>query len=370
MSDETLHLNIAAPAGSDHSSIPSKDSGARRRRFSLSSLGRESEHPESRHLNRNTQEMHPMGFGMRNELFCPAAVAAAIDQPNGLQATKERITRSFMAQWGVEQAHWQRDLEASLQTLKRMDEEHSRLTDVLRSVPTTTTTTDTTLPRGTARWGWIGLFLALLVLSALAITNAASYFKFQTQGWFTALLMAAPLLFVSIPVKFACSKVTEPARRRIGWLLAVLGTTSFAVFVYTLAMRANPPSMAAILDGTARPLGNLISLQLASQIVLEIVVSAALWWWMIALIVSPAKAISNPEATLLSGRLAALEAEMIPVRKRAAEAEGNLQEFAGCLQYWLHLAETMFVAHQAQEERAAKRLAALSSWPHFGSIDP
>lgn len=105
----------------------------------------------------------------------------------------------------------------------------------------------------------------------------------------------------------------------------------------------------------------LIPWQLASQIVLEVVIAAALWYWLLELTLSPTKLIVNPDAELLNTRLAALNAAMEPVRSRLAKAEGNLQEFSDSLHYWVRSAEMLFLAHEEREKRLTQCLAALQT---------
>lgn len=308
--------------------------------------------------------MFPVGFGLRRELLCKPAIEAAIYRPDGLAFTRERVKNGFLGQWGTELHQFQAEKATAAQELRRLETQYARVAEVLKSTPQTKTINDSTVPRGSARWGWWGLAMALVILSLLAITNAASYFRFETQGWFIAFLMAAPLLFVSLPVKFLQGKLTEPARWRTGWILAGLGIVAFVVFVFTLSVRANPPSTSEILDGTARLGTGVLPWQLASQIVLEVVIAAALWCWLLELMISPAKLVPNPDAEMLNARMATLNVAMEPVRTRLSRAEGALQEFSDSLQYWIKLAETIFLAHQEQERRLAERVAALDAWPN------
>lgn len=323
------------------------------------------EHPDSRHRSAATGEMFPIGFGMREELFCIPAIAAAVDRPNGLECTRERIKSAFYGQWGVESCRFEAQQVAAAQELQHFENERLRITALLKEIPQTRTIDNRVLPGGAARWGWWGLAFALVILNLLAITNAASYFRFQTQGWFVAVLMAAPLLFVSMPVKFVVGKLTETVRKCLGWGLACLGIGAFALFVFTLAARANPPSAADILDGTAQMGTGMIPWQLASQIILEFVIATALWYWLLELMDSNSKLIVNPDAEMLTTRLTALHSAMDSTRGRWAEAQGNLQELQGSLDYWLQLGETIFMAHFERERRLTERVAALNAWPHL-----
>ena len=329
---------------------------------STTSVQENREQPESRHLCKATGEMFPIGFGIRRELFNLNAIIAAVYRPDGLEITRKRISDAFFAQWGSVAAKYEADHLGATQELQRLENEYVRVGDELKETPLTRTVNGYVLPSGAALWGFWGLVVALFALNGLALTNAASYFRFQAQGWGLAVLMAAPLLFVSLPVKFVCGKLREVARVRVGWSLACLGVVSFIVFVFTLSTRANPPSTADILDGAARLGTGLIPWQLASQVVLEFVMATALWYWILELMASNSKIIPNPDAELLKSRLAALHTAMNPVRERFAFAKGNLQELRSSLDYWLQSAETIYMTHLERNRRLEECLVSVNNW--------
>ena len=311
------------------------------------------EQPASRWCNMATGEMYPIGFGMREELFNTPLIKVAIYQPNGLESTRVRITESFKGQWGVERSRLENQVIAESQALDPLQKEFARITKLLTEIPITKTITGIVLPSSSAaRFGWCGLVFALIILQLLAIANTAAYLRWQAQGIFAAVLMAAPLLFVSLSAKFVTRKLTQAARNRVGWILGGLGVAAFAIFIGTIALRANPVSTADIMDGTAcLGTGYLTSCQLASQIILEFVMATALWYWLLELTAINSKLISNPDAEMLSSRLAGLQSLIEPIRNRLGTAKGNLEEMNGSLNHCLQKAETIFNAHLERERR-------------------
>jgi hypothetical protein len=318
-----------------------------------------SEHSDSWWHVLATGEMNPIAFGIRKESFCPEAIALAACQPNGLESQLERIKNAFYGQWGSYWRRFENQKTAAVQALQTLEREYCRIEELLKEVPATRTINGLAMPNGAARWGWCGLVVSLFILNLLAITNAAAYFRFQTQGWFVAFLMAAPLLFVSFPVKFVTRKLKQAARKQVGWIMACLGVVAFVIFVYTLALRANPPSTTEILNGTSSLGTRMVPLQLASQITLEFIIAAALWYWLLDLMSTNAKLVINSDADILKNKLAALRLEMNPIRTSLAEAEGNITELRGSLEHWLQLAKTMFLGYLEHDTRHAERLRAM-----------
>jgi hypothetical protein len=327
------------------------------------------EHPPSNWRSSSTNQMCPIAFGIPPELLNPPMIVAAIHRPDGLQFIRGRINSAFYGQNGGKATQFKSQQEAAANELKHLETEKMRVAEQLKEVPPTRTLNGLVLPTGAALWGWWALVFGLIALNFLAIANAASYFRFQSQCIGIAILMAAPLLFVSIPVKYAASKLNEAARRRLGWGLACVGCAAFAVFVFTLAVRANPPSTADILDGTAQmATTGMVAWQLASQVILEIVIAAAFWHWIIELMSVNSKLVINPDAELLTTRLATLHKMMEPVRERLAEAEGNIQELCNCLDFWLQTAETLFLISFERERRIVEREdIVFKHWSNFSN---
>jgi hypothetical protein len=334
------------------------------------SISARSEHTNSWWRIVATGEMNPIAFGIRKELICPEAIALAALQPNGLESQLERIKNAFYGQWGSYWRRFENQQTAALQALQTLQSEYCRIEELLREVPATRTINGLAMPNGEARLGWWGLAVSLFILNLLAITNAASYIRFQVQDWFIAFLMVAPLLFAPLTVKFYIRKLTEATRKRVSGCLACLGIASFVIFVFTLASRANPPSTVDILDGTARLGTGLIPWQLASQITMEFVIGTVLWNWLLDLMSTNAKLIINVDADILKNKLTALRLEMEPIRARLAEAEGNITELRGSLDHWLQVAKTMFLGYLEHDTRLAERLRAMYSITTSKSANP
>ena len=314
-------------------------------------------YPKSRHRAPNGV-MPWMGFSMRPELFNQRAIEAAVYLKDGFSLTMERIRSAFYAQWGVESCQWQAKKDAASQELQHLSTEQVQLAECLKSIPKTKTISENTLPRGITRLGWFGLVAALIALNLMALFNTASYFRFTTQSWLIAILWAAPLLFVSLPVKYVLCKLSERARRRFGMALSVIGVVAFAVFLYTLADRAEPASAADIMQGMVRNAHSLIPWQLGSQVLLEVVMASGLWFWVIDLLQkNTTRVILNPDLQVVASRLSILDKTMESARTRLAEAEGNLREFEGSLNTWLKLGETVYMTRMAREKHLADSLA-------------
>jgi hypothetical protein len=309
--------------------------------------------------------MFPISFAMLPNLFNKPAIETSIYLPNGLQLTRDRIRAAFIGQWGYHHAMYESQQKVAKQELQRLEDESLRLAELLKEKPATRLVDGPTVPHGVARFGWCCLVLSLAILNILAITNCASYFRYQVQGWFLAFLMAAPLLFVSIPLHYVTAKLPSFARKCLGWFLACVGVGAFAVFVFTLATKANPPDAMAILNGTARSDSGMIMWQLSSQIILEVIIAAALWHWLLDMMIINSKMIVNPDVELLKMQLSSLSKAMEPLRDQVAKAQGNLDEMAASLAHWLQLAETIFLAHQAYERRFVERIQSLNTCPNF-----
>jgi len=311
-----------------------------------------------------------MGFSMRPELFNQRAIESAIYLKDGFALTMERIRSAFYAQWGVESCQWQAKKDTAAQELQHLSTEQIHLSEHLKSIPKTKTVGENTLPRGITLLGWFGLVVALIALNLMAIFNAASYFRFTTQSWLIAILWSAPLLFVSLPVKYGLCRLSDQARRRFGMAFSAVGVIAFAVFLYTLADRAEPVSAADIMQGTVRHAKSLIPWQLGSQVLLEVVMASGLWFWVIDLLQkNTTRVILNPDLQVVSSRLSILDKTMENARTRLAEAEGNLREFEGALNYWLKLAETIYMTRMERERHLADSLADFDSCFATESVD-
>ncbi len=291
------------------------------------------------------------------------AIKAAVVRPDGLAFTRERIRNAYLGAWGYEFHQYQSEKAIAQQEIRRLEADANRVRQALSGMPEGKTVSVSTVPVGATRWGWWGLATALILLNIFAVLNTAGYFRFQTQSWFLAILMAAPLLFVSLAIKPVFQKLPEGARHRAGWAMAVVGIMAFIVFIISVAVRAIPPGIDQVLDGAQVRSNAWIGWQLAAQILLEVVVAAALWWWLLELMISPAIIIANPDYDRLNIRLAAINLAMEPYRQRLSRAEGSLLEHASSLQFWTKSAEGIFLAYQEEENRCQARVAALDLWP-------
>jgi cobalamin biosynthesis protein CobD/CbiB len=281
---------------------------------------------------------------------------------------KEFVRSGFLGQWSVEAQRFEQQKAASASEVANLESEQRRVVKLLSDTPLTRVEATVRIPSGAARLGFVCLVTSLVFLSLLAVANAAAYLRFLTQGWLVAVLMVAPLLFVALPVKYVMGKLGDKGRRRLGWIIACLGVVAFFGFLFTLSARANEPSCADVLNGTAGLGARLVPWQLAAQVLLETVIAAALWCWIINLTVTSSRQVQNSDVAMLAAERDRLQEGINAARKRLAEAMGNLSELSHSLEYWLCYAETIYHAYSERERRLAECLVPVRDWPRTAGI--
>jgi hypothetical protein len=185
------------------------------------------------------------------------------------------------------------------------------------------------MPQGPKRWVVYGLSFSCFALAALACMNLARFAVSETQGWLSAFLYVAPLLFVPLGIKRVYEKARGDVRVITNIALVSLGLISFAVFAWSFATRFGFTPSPTQLD--RNPSLAFIALdmraQILSQIGLEVILGLGAFLWLVELVRVKTTEVENPDYATVARIRAEREAAV-------AETEHEIGQLKGLLVQW------------------------------------
>ncbi len=176
--------------------------------------------------------------------------------------------------------------------------------------------------------GLVVLWLIFVFTSLVAWVNTARFALDLTQDWLRAFLYTSALPCIPLALKYFIDATNGNSRKRANRWLAAIGALAAISFIGSYAWQfAVERSLQDLqVGGTAD-----LRVQLSSQLVLEVVISSALFLWINRINSIAAVLIRNPHWDELQSRRAMLVGQIRAAEQRAAELRAEMKMLSAAL---------------------------------------